>query len=699
MQALTIQKIDKDLHLRSVIALGRANKKTLGLFPDEAFSRYAAEGRILVGADEAGECVGYLLYDKTRGTYVIVHLCVAETCRGAGVAEALAKSLVDLGIANAVRGISLKCRRDYRAASRLWKKLGFVAQTEVRGRSKTGRKLVYWWKNLKNTNLFAAAADFLRERGITAVLDANVFFDIMEPEETAANIPSKALRSDWLVGTVHLCVVGELFNEFLDQGDEQRRQANRDFATEYFSILPYDGIRFDQVCSELRPLFAHNVSDRDRADLRQVAGAIAAEASFFVTRDNGILKQAEELYERYRLAVLRPADLITRLDENVRSSEYQPVRFAGARISLGLASHADRDALVSAFQHSDAGETKVQFVRKLDRWLSQPSTWRCSYIAGGEGRPLALSVEGCEDGTMGQFDVPLLRLARDPLSSTLAYQLVKRLVISAVQRQCHATAIGDEYLQPELLSALQYFGFFWTGDFYCKLGMPLVAQAEEIAGRIKVANEQLQQEGLAEWIDDLCEPRNLHNVEWASLQEHYLWPAKLSNARIPCYIVPVQPQWAMHLFDEAMAERTLFGREQRLALNVEAAYYSGAIGKPAVPARIMWYVSGKRGRNGGMRLRACSRLVSADSGPPSELYRRNKHLGIYSWPQVFEAAHRDLEHRLMALRFDDTEVFTRPVHWDVFQPLLQDAGIRTFLRRPTPVPSSVFLKLYKMGTR
>ena len=100
-----------------------------------------------------------------------------------------------------------------------------------------------------------------------------------------------------------------------------------------------------------------------------------------------------------------------------------------------------------------------------------------------------------------------------------------------------------------------------------------------------------------------------------------------------------------------------------------------------------------------MRIRACSRLVSAETALPKDLFRKHKHLGIYSWPQVYAAAHRDVDRRLTALRFDDTELFPRPGHWDDFQPLLHEAGIKTFLRRPTKVPSAVFLKLYRMAAR
>ena len=103
-----------------------------------------------------------------------------------------------------------------------------------------------------------------------------------------------------------------------------------------------------------------------------------------------------------------------------------------------------------------------------------------------------------------------------------------------------------------------------------------------------------------------------------------------------------------------------------------------------------------------MQLRACSRLVRTETGSPKELYTRNKHLGIFTWPQVLRVAGGTLDKSIMALHFEDTESFRKPIHWNAFRPLLVEAGlssVETRLMKPTKIPGGVFLKLYERANR
>jgi hypothetical protein len=254
-------------------------------------------------------------------------------------------------------------------------------------------------------------------------------------------------------------------------------------------------------------------------------------------------------------------------------------------------------------------------------------------------------------------------------------------------------------LQADVVSALDYFGFQRVGDTYLKFCLPVQGQGEKIALEIAYLASRLQLQGLDDWLRRLGDSQSLSDPQWAASQEHRIWPAKFADANIPCYIVPIRPEYAVHLFDEVMAKGTLYGRDLRLALHVKGVFYTGATGSPKVPSRIMWYVSKGGGGDTGMKLRACSRLVGAESGTPKELFKRHRHLGVYGWQQVYDTAHQNLDRSITALCFDDTELMKNPIHWNRFQPVLKRAGIQTFLRRPTPVPPSVFLELYELGTR
>ena len=130
-------------NLDDVKRLWRANRKTLGPYPNGAFQERAQAGQI-VAAVEDGLVVGYALY-YTSGRHSrvrLTHLCVDEAQRGKGLSRQLIDELRRRTRSH--RGISLYCRRDY-AEWCIWPKLGFVAVSEKVGRSKDGHELTYFW--------------------------------------------------------------------------------------------------------------------------------------------------------------------------------------------------------------------------------------------------------------------------------------------------------------------------------------------------------------------------------------------------------------------------------------------------------------------------------------------------------------------------------------------------------------------------
>ncbi len=68
--------------LPEVIALGKANRATLGFLPEGAFIDHTARGWILVVPDAEGdELLGYLLYRVVQDKATITHLCVGGAGR------------------------------------------------------------------------------------------------------------------------------------------------------------------------------------------------------------------------------------------------------------------------------------------------------------------------------------------------------------------------------------------------------------------------------------------------------------------------------------------------------------------------------------------------------------------------------------------------------------------------------------------
>jgi hypothetical protein len=98
-----------------------------------------------------------------------------------------------------------------------------------------------------------------------------------------------------------------------------------------------------------------------------------------------------------------------------------------------------------------------------------------------------------------------------------------------------------------------------------------------------------------------------------------------------------------------------------------------------------------------MRIRACSRLANVIVGRAKDLFREFRRLGVYSWSDVLKTAKNDPEGRIMALRFDDTECFSHPLKWDVFQEILGRYRKKSNVQSPIEIPESALVELYGRG--
>ncbi|MFO1001348.1 MAG: GNAT family N-acetyltransferase [Planctomycetaceae bacterium] len=158
--------------LVDVKGLWRKNSDTLGMMPDGGFDDHAERKRIL-GLVDASGLQGYLMYRVSRNRANIVHLCVAESCRGKGASRLLIDELIKS--TKHLNGIELRCRRDF-AVSALWPKLGFVPIGERRGRALAGSTLTVWAMDYGKPTLLTRRS---QSRALEVVIDANVLIDLL----------------------------------------------------------------------------------------------------------------------------------------------------------------------------------------------------------------------------------------------------------------------------------------------------------------------------------------------------------------------------------------------------------------------------------------------------------------------------------------------------------------------------------------
>ena len=337
---------DRSPHLEKVKKLWRGNSDTLGYLPEGAFDEYARGRHILVTLDPAGELAGYLLYRTVRDKATVVHLCVSEAARGKSYADALVRHLIS--ITGHLRGIGLRCRRDFKQACALWQRLGFVAIREVAGRGKDASSVTQFWLDYNKPDLLTQEAT----TSLAAAIDTNIFVDLVDRR----NEESLGLQADWLEDSVTLGVTEESYNE-IDRSDDPALRRRRRAQLQSFSSLTCSPQAYRKAESLLAPLFPELSSEQDKSDFRQLVRALAAGADVFVTRDDGMLLRSDDVYEASGLSIVRPAELVGRVDELLREHEYQHSQVSGTNRVVRKRINVVDDTLIEAIRWGKRAET------------------------------------------------------------------------------------------------------------------------------------------------------------------------------------------------------------------------------------------------------------------------------------------------------------------------------------------------------
>ena len=186
--------------------------------------------------------------------------------------------------------------------------------------------------------------------------------------------------------------------------------------------------------------------------------------------------------------------------------------------------------------------------------------------------------------------------------------------------------------------------------------------------------------------------------ERVSDYERYMWPSKVFAGTVPCYVVPIQPEYARVLLGYEELQGRLFEEHESAAMARENVYYRSPR-RLEVPARLLWWVS-KGGLTGGMR--ALSWLDATDSGDPRQLHQKYRHRGVLREQDVVGRARVSKNsgaRKVTALLFSRTEVFPKPVPIERardLDPRMQRAG---FLQTMQETDEASVLAFYEEATK
>jgi len=681
-------------HLAEVKTLGRMHAKTLGMFPEGAFDDHASRNWIFGAVNAEGNCVGYVLYRAAKGRAMITHLCVDKNWQGKKIAKALVEKLRQITKEQGLSGIGLWCRRDYEISS-AWPRLGFSPIKDRPGRSQDGKELTLWWMDHQLPDLFQiVAAAQPKENKLSAILDANVFFDLYDDDDDES-AESQALLADWIQESVELCLSEEIRTEINRNPKTADRDRQRAQVGQHRIVKPtQEALKVAQ--NSLRQFFPGKMSESDESDFRQLSNTIAAGIQFFITRDTSLIKRADRIYDRCGVSLLRPVDLINQIDILKRESEYQPIRLGGSRFKVHLIKSQQESALAQVFRATWNGESATAFKKLLRGYLSSPQTTSCYVAENEQQQALALFVQ--DRKTEGIIELSLLRIGSGHLGPTIARHLLAKALQLSAEEARDATIVTESALDTVVLDALAESGFLQIGNGWAKLNPRFAGSAQQLETHLDKLTAKFAPviKLVKKCAGTLKDWQKTRDVISASALECALWPAKILDADIPSFIIPIQANWAQSLFDENLAKQELFGERPELVLKREQVYYRAKnLSGLEAPGRILWYVSADKERQGTMSIRACSRLDEILIDRPKELYRRFRRLGVYEWPHIFLTAKKNLNTSIMALRFSDTELFNAPLPRDQFRKL----GVKSNLQSPLRISKELFAELYRLGTQ
>lgn len=679
----------KSKWLSAVQNLGDTASSTVGFLAREVYSDYARKGHILVATD-GEQLLAYIMFRFKKNCIVIVHLCVDPKHRGQGIPSQMLDYLIEQN-KEYVSHIQLACRRDYKL-EKFWQKLGFSAVAEKTGRATKERTTLTIWvrDNPYCKDLFASLSGADTGKALV-VLDTNIVIDLCEGNDNESNY----LLQNYLGTYAEFRITKDVVNEINQSNDPTVRNKHRDYAKEHYPVLEnVDESLFQKVKEELLGK-RHAVENSNMwYDIIHVAQAVAAGAEAFVTRDGGWLNnEFSEFVERqYGLRILSPGEFINSIDELNSPSDYSPLKLAGLSLEYSKMHSSDFSAAVSTF-FQRAGVKKTEFEKKLRQWIGSPDQYTVLLIKTKDA-PVCLIAYDVENDVM-RVETLMINTGKikPSLQSTFVKRIAFKLLDDAHKRNVHGIKIGKEGLDGDICGGLRDCGFFDEEECLLRIIKAEVVHAKELQPVATLPVDSPLNLAINRFRNDqragTVKPEQVVSIEKA------MWPIKLADTNVPCFIVPIKADYAVQLFDENLynQEFNLFENDKpEPALSIENAYFkTQKLSVPQAPARILWYVSSSN-YIGTPAIRACSYLDRIEKGTAKELFEKYKRLGVLEWKDLQKLSEKG---NVATYVFSYTELFDHPVGLDEIRTLI--ARPRETFQSYCSIDEKTFLRIYQVG--
>jgi len=655
--------------LQRVDDVGRPYRNTLGFLTLETLREYLQKKRVLGAITDTGELVGYLIFADYADYFRIAQLCVAESHRNQGIARKLVEVL--RAKVTTQKRITLRCRRDFEAACNVWKNLGFIPVNEKPGRSAEGLPLTtfcFWLARDDELGLWIPSES---ESILDVVIDTQILLDFYATE-TPHTLISKALFNDALGDSLKLWITDEVFVEIDRQSSADVRTQSRNLANN-MARLSHQQTAANQFAEILRKILPYD-TDSSKSDIHHLAKTAASDITTFVTKDERLLKNAKAIKSLTEVNVLHPTEIIKTIDETSHPHLYSPIRVNG--LKLCWRKTQDKDFKTDSFHYlQKQDENKGRLLEKIRLYLSYPQRYQCETL-WDDDKMLAIRVYECISNDC--ISVPFVRVVSDTNDNTYKLFLIADTLSLAINKNREIIKFGNVELQEFMTPMLLNTGFSRHQEDWIKFSIPRVLCKDDVLSYIRAKAPSLyneyQQLGLLE-LERICSPLVLYD-------------------KIPAFIIPIRPAFAMGLIDNQLAMDDFFGGKSSILLRWDNVYFRAKSCQKMLraPGRILWYESGNE-----KRISAISHLDEVESGLPKDLFKKYQKLGVYEWLDIYNTCHRKIDIEIMALRFSRTFLFKTPIPLTKLREIAQEEAVSLALQSPRRIPFSMLARLFKFG--
>jgi len=666
---IQLESLSED-DLNAVDRLGSRYKKTIGFLTKETLRDYLKQGRVLGARTLSGELIGYLLYADYPDRFRIGQLCVAEEHRGEGIARSLVDRLKEQ--ATTQKLIKLRCRRDFKEASKTWKALGFIPLDEKPGRSAEGHLLTLWCYQLSHDDELGLWTASATDDTLDITIDAHIFYDF-DAEVTPSSEISKALLNDFLVDSLNFWITDELFVEIGRQEDDEVR-ARSLLRAQGMNRIMHDRKLADDFTALLKDILSYD-RDSDKSDIHHIAKTAASDVKTFVTKDEKILRRAPEIKSVTDVTVVHPVDLVGSIHEVAERQNYSPSLVSGLSLRWVRMKGEDLAHLdLATFQNS--GENNGILTERLRVFLANPVNYNCQTLQS-DGVAVALRVLALTE-EVDFLEVPFARISNATDTGLFGNFLLADTLAYAVAENCFCTEFLKEGLSVALTPILRRMEFTDSSSRWIKFTLCHCCDRQNAETTISQRAPSL--------ISSL--------VEIPELEFERMCAPLASNPDLSTFLVPIVPSFAMGLIDQDQAANDLFGGNGTSLLRWENVYYRRKSRHKMLqaPARILWYVSDPR-----KAIIAVSHLDEVHIGKPKELFSKFRKFGVLEWRDLYKMCGQDLETEIMALKFSRTFLFRHPVSLSDMRNIFTQDGISESLQSPSKIPFNTLAKIYTSG--